>query len=201
VAAECVVVLGRRGRDALVEESWAAVEAALERLRPRGAARLPDADVARLAWALVDQEVRDRALVLATGPDADLAELLWTECTRRAPEPLDAAPATLVAVHAWLRGDGAMAGIALERALASDPGCPLAGLLVEGLQVFLPPDELRRWIRTAAEGTAPDERTPVGGGAGPREFSGAVRPLPDHRGWVGREDRGNGARDAEDGSG
>jgi hypothetical protein len=68
-----------------------------------------------------------------------------------------------------------MAGIALERALASDPACPLAGLLVEGLQVFLPPDELHRWIRTAAEGPAPDEQTPpsaAGGRASFREPSG-----------------------------
>lgn len=143
------------GADAVAEESWSAVLAAVDRLRLRGAPRLPDADVARLVWGLCDVAVRDRALVLSAGPDADAAGLLWVECTRRAPAPLDAAPATLLAVHAWLRGDGAMAGIALERALASDPGYTLAELLVEGLQAFLPPDELRRWIVTAAEGAAP----------------------------------------------
>jgi hypothetical protein len=144
-----------RGPDAVAGESWAAVGAALDRLRARDAPRLPDAELARLVWALCDPTVRDRALVVAIGPDADLADRLWVECTRRAPAPLDAAPAALVAVHAWLRGDGAMAGIALDRALASDPGCPLAGVLAEGLQAFLPPEELRRWILAAAEGATP----------------------------------------------
>jgi hypothetical protein len=143
------------GPDAVAEQSWTAVLAAVDRLRPRGAARLPDADVARLVWGLCDVAVRDRALVLSAGADADVAERVWAECTRRAPAPLDAAPATLLAVSAWLRGDGAMAGIALDRALASDPGYALAGLLAEGLQAFLPPAELRRWIVAAAEGARP----------------------------------------------
>jgi hypothetical protein len=144
-----------RGPDAVAEDSWTAVLAALDRLRPRAASRLPDAVVGRLVWGLCDVAVRDRALVLATGPDADLAERLWTECTRRAPAPLDAAPATLLAVHAWLRGDGATAGIALDRALDSDPGYALAELLVDGLRAFLPPAELRRWIVAAAQGARP----------------------------------------------
>ena len=144
-----------RGPDAVAEEAWAAVLSALEWLRPRGAPRLSDADVARVVWGLCDVAVRDRALVLSTGPDADVPEALWAESTRRAPAPLDAAPATLLAVHAWLRGDGAMAGIALDRALASEPGYALAELLAEGLQVFLPPAELRRWIEAAADGARP----------------------------------------------
>jgi Domain of unknown function (DUF4192) len=144
-----------RGRERVADEAWARLLAALDRMRPGGAPRLPDGEVARLAWGLCDVAVRDRALVLATGPDADLAEVLWTECTRRAPAPLDAGPATLLAVHAWLRGDGAMAGIALDRALASDPGYALAELLADGLRAFLPPEELRRWIDTAAEGVRP----------------------------------------------
>jgi hypothetical protein len=152
---EQAVAVFARGADAVAEESWTAVLAAVDRLGMRGAPRLTDADIARVVWGLCDTAVRDRALVLSTGPDADAAELLWTECTRRAPAPLDVAPATLLAVHAWLRGDGAMAGIALDRALASDPGYPLAGLLAEGLQAFLPPAELRSWIVAAAEGARP----------------------------------------------
>ena len=79
---------------------------------------LTDAEVARIVWGLRDGEVRDLALGSrwASDPGAR-AEQLWTECTRRAPAPLDAAPATLLAVSAWLRGDGAMANIALDRAL------------------------------------------------------------------------------------
>jgi hypothetical protein len=109
--------------------------------------RLPDARVAEVLWALTVPEVRDRALGWALGEDAAAAELLWAECTRRAPVPLDGPPATLLAVSAWLRGDGATANVALERAIAADPGARLPRLLAEGLDACLPPAELRALIR------------------------------------------------------
>ena len=123
---------------------------ALARSRPGVApARLSDQEVARLVWGLRDQAVRDRALGLALGPDAAAAEQLWTEVTRRAPAPLAAAPATLLAVSTWLRGDGAMADVALTRALAADPGYTLARLLARALSSCMPPAELRGLIREA----------------------------------------------------
>jgi hypothetical protein len=78
--------------------------------------------------------------------------VLWTECTRRGPAPFDAAPATLLAVSAWLRGDGAMANVALERALESRPGYTLARLLAQGLTGCLPPAALRAMVRAAVAG-------------------------------------------------
>ena len=101
-------------------------------------------------WGLRDRDVRDRALGLATGVDAAAAEILWTECTRRAPAPLDVAPATLLAVSAWLRGDGAMANVALMRALATEPEYSLARLLAEALARGIAPAELRATIAGGA---------------------------------------------------
>jgi hypothetical protein len=100
-------------------------------------------------WGLRDPAVRDRALALALGPDAAAAEQLWTECTRRAPAPLDAAPATLLAVSTWLRGDGAMADVALNRALSGEPGYALARLLAQALAACMRPAELRALIDEA----------------------------------------------------
>ncbi|WNV74015.1 DUF4192 domain-containing protein [Geodermatophilus sp. DSM 44513] len=137
----------REDPDAEARRSWDALLAALRRCGP-GGSRLPDRQVAGVLWALADVRVRDRALGLALGEDAPAAELLWTECTRRAPAPLDAAPATLLAVSAWLRGDGAMAGVALQRALDSRPTYRLAQLLAEGLAACLPPRELRTLVTT-----------------------------------------------------
>jgi hypothetical protein len=114
-------------------------------------ARLTDAEVARLAWGLRDRTVRDRALELALGPDDTAAELVWTELTRRAPAPLDVAPATLLAVSAWLRGNGAMADIALTRALAGDPRYLLAQLLSRALAACMRPAELRGLVREAVQ--------------------------------------------------
>jgi len=140
------------GPAVVADESWAAVEQAVARCRPAAgvsAAPLSDDDVAGLVEALRDPGVRDRALGLALGRDAGAAENLWTECTRRAPAPLDAAPATLLAVSVWLRGDGAMANVALDRALRSEPRHVLARLLRKGLDACLTPTELRSLIEQA----------------------------------------------------
>jgi hypothetical protein len=135
------------------DEGWAALTEALAASAPGGATagrRLPDDLVARVVWALQDVGMRDRALQLALGPEPSAAEALWTECTRRAPAPLDAAPATLLAVSAWLRGDGAMANVALERALDGDPGYTLARLLTGALTACLSPAELRDMLASCA---------------------------------------------------
>ena len=136
------------GWEAVAERSWTAVLTALERSRPGPhATRLTDDEVARLLWGLRDTAVRDRALALALGDCAPAAEQLWTECTRRAPAPLDAAPATLLAVSSWLRGNGAMADVALTRALDGSPDYALARLLAQALAACLRPAELRELIR------------------------------------------------------
>lgn len=138
---------------ALAAESWAAIEAAVRRCAPGSAGRdrLSDHDVARILCGLRDHTVRDRAMGLAIGPDPGAAENLWTECTRRAPAPLDAAPATLLAVSAWLRGDGAMANVALERALSGEPGYHLARLLARALTECVSPTEIRALVASTVE--------------------------------------------------
>jgi hypothetical protein len=119
--------------------------------RPGTTAALSDDEVARLGWAVTATEVRDRALALATGPDAAAADAVWTELVRRLPGPLDATPATLLAASAYARGDGALAGIALDRALASQPHGTLAGLLQQALRSALPPAEVRDLLRRAGD--------------------------------------------------
>ena len=47
---------------------------------------------------------------------------LWTDLTRRAQPGYAAAPAALLAFTAWQGGNGALANIALDRALADTPG-------------------------------------------------------------------------------
>jgi hypothetical protein len=160
VAVECSARVLEVGFDAVAEESWSAISAAAGRCRPGGhGAALTDREVARVVWGLRDRDVRDRALGLATGPEAPAAEILWTECTRRAPAPLDVAPATLLAVSAWLRGDGAMANVALTRALAGEPTYALARLLAQALANCVPPADLRAIIATAPAG--PEPRRPA----------------------------------------
>lgn len=141
------------GARAMEAESWGAIREAVGRCTPGSPAgdRLSDDEVARILCGLRDHSLRDRALGLAISDDADAAENLWSECTRRAPAPLDAPPATLLAVSAWLRGDGAMANVALERALAGDPGYRLAGLLAAALAECVTPAEIRALVAAAVE--------------------------------------------------
>ncbi len=142
----------RVGGEGLVGRSAARrrIRSAVACCRPgRDQGRPGDEEVARIAWSLRQPEVRDWALLLSLGDDAAAAEALWTECTRRAPSPLDAFPASLVAVCAWLRGDGAMANIALDRALDSEPGNSLAGLLQDALAACLAPRQLRALLAEA----------------------------------------------------
>jgi hypothetical protein len=106
-------------------------------------------------WGLADPAVRDIGLELTLGVEAHAAEALWVECTRRAPSPFDATPATLLAVSAWLRGDGAMANIALERALDSDPECVLARMLQAALMSCTPPGRLREVLRASLGAATP----------------------------------------------
>ncbi|SDP56677.1 protein of unknown function [Klenkia soli] len=141
--------LHRLGWEAVAAESWRLVQGAVAAGR-----HLTDEAVARLGWALTETEVRDQALALGAGPTAAAAEALWTELVRRLPAPLDAAPATLLAATAWARGDGTTAGVALDRALASQPGYRLAQLLRQGLTAGLPPSavrELAGWARPRSE--------------------------------------------------
>ena len=141
-----------RGWSSVADDAWTAVCEAIAACLPGvGATRLTDEVVARVVWGLRDTAVRDRVLELALTAEPAALEELWTECTRRAPAPLDAAPATLLAVSAWLRGDGAMANVALERALDSDPDYRLAGLLAEALARCLSPTDLRALIADSAD--------------------------------------------------
>ena len=137
------------GWDVVAEETWAAVLAAVQGAQPGRVPGLTDREVARLGWGLRDIDLRDRALGLALGGSAAAAEWVWSELTRRAPAPLDAAPATLLAVTAWVRGDGALANVALDRALASEPSYTFANLLRSALDACMRPAEIRRLIGEA----------------------------------------------------
>ena len=151
IGVDCSAAVLGDGPEAVAAQSWSAIREAVGRFRPGvlPAGTVTDAEVARVVWGLRDGEVRDLAMELALGAEPAAAEQLWTECTRRAPAPLDAAPATLLAICAWLRGDGAMANVALGRALDSQPGYGLARLLADALAACVTPSELRAMLTEA----------------------------------------------------
>lgn len=111
------------------------------RLVARGAALTED-DIVRLLIALSDNRVRDIAMSTASGEWASAAEQLWLTLVRKAPVPELADVAALLAFSAYLRGDGTLAGIALERIEATRPDHKLGCLLRQALSVGIPPDDL-----------------------------------------------------------
>jgi hypothetical protein len=68
---------------------------------------------------------------------------LWTDLTRLAPPGYVAAPASLLAFVAWQQGDGALANLALDRALADDRRYSMARLLRRALDSGAPPSVAR----------------------------------------------------------
>jgi uncharacterized protein DUF4192 len=67
----------------------------------------------------------------------------WADIVRRADGPWLPAPASLLAFTAWQAGDGTLANIALDRALAADPGYSMALLLRDILAAGVPPSQAR----------------------------------------------------------
>ncbi len=102
-----------------------------------------DYQVARLTVALRDLRVRDDAWARMDPAHAEQHLRLWTDVTRRAQPGHVAAPAALLAFVAWQSGDGALANVALDRALADDPGYSMALLLRQVIGAGAPPSLAR----------------------------------------------------------
>ena len=100
-------------------------------------------EIAWLGFTLTDLRVRDDAWA-RMDPAFSAAHLrLWTDLVRMLPDDLVPAPAALLAFTAWQSGDGALASIAVERALEADPEYSMALLISDALQAGLPPSAAR----------------------------------------------------------
>ena len=102
-----------------------------------------DYQVAWLTVALRDLRVRDDAWARMDPAHADDHLRLWIDVTRRAQPGLVAPPAALLAFVAWQSGDGALANVALDRALTDDPGYSMALLLRQVIGAGAPPSLAR----------------------------------------------------------
>ena len=110
----------------------------------RGGGRITDEDTfAWLAVSLVHLAVRDDAWARMVPEHRQAHLALWADIVRRADGPWLTAPASLLAFTAWQAGDGTLANIALDRALAVDPGYSMALLLRDILAAGVPPSQAR----------------------------------------------------------
>lgn len=122
----------------VIGEGRRAVAGAITRYRDGGA--ITDGD--QLAWlviSLAHLPVRDDAWARMEPGHRDTHRRLWADLVRSAAAAWAPAPAALLAFTAWQCGDGALASIAIDRALATDPGYSMALLLRDILDAGVPP--------------------------------------------------------------
>ncbi|HUY47595.1 MAG TPA: DUF4192 domain-containing protein [Streptosporangiaceae bacterium] len=127
-----------KGPEALNRPGLAAVRAAISLYRD-GEPVVPAIGFAWLALALTRLRIRDDAWARMDPQYRDAHRRLWTDVVRRAQAGYVAAPACLLAFTAWQGGDGALANIAIDRALADTPGYSMAVLLRGILDAGTPP--------------------------------------------------------------
>jgi Domain of unknown function (DUF4192) len=129
-------------RHMIAAEGLAAVGAMISRYRDGGRFTSDD-EIARITVALRDLRVRDDAWARMDPAHADAHQRLWIDVVRRAQPGHVAAPAALLAFVAWQSGDGALANVALDRALADDPRYSMATLLRQVITAGAPPSLAR----------------------------------------------------------
>lgn len=107
---------------------------------------LDDDQIVRLAEALCSPLVRDNCIAALLTDLADAADRLWTVLTRAIPAPERAEPACLLAMNAYLRGEGVLANVALETVLDADPDHEMAALLHQAIDRCMPPKDFRSML-------------------------------------------------------
>jgi hypothetical protein len=125
-------------RHMIAAEGLAAVGQMITRYRG-GGRFTSDYEIARITMALRDLRVRDDAWARMDPAHSEAHQRLWIDVTRRAQPGHAAAPAALLAFVAWQTGDGALANVALDRALADDPSYSMALLLRQVIGAGAPP--------------------------------------------------------------
>jgi Domain of unknown function (DUF4192) len=138
------------------------VQRAIRRYRSGGSID----SIEHLAWLAVllsDIRVRDDAWARMHPAHRDHHCRLWTDVLRSAALDYAPAPASLLAFTAWQTGNGALAAMAIDRALSADPTYSMAQLLAGALEAALPPSAARMPMTPAA--VAASYATEPGGAA------------------------------------
>jgi hypothetical protein len=131
-------LITRTGPQALDRPGLAAVRSAIQVYRDGGSIT-PAIGHAWLALVLTRLRIRDDAWARMDPAYQGAHRRLWTDLVRRAQPGYIAAPASLLAVTAWQAGEGALANVALDRALADIPNYSMALLLRDLLDAGAPP--------------------------------------------------------------
>jgi hypothetical protein len=144
-----------------VDRGLGAVQAAIGIYRDGGSIT-EASQFAWLALALGSLQVRDDAWARMDPAHRDDHLRMWTDVTRHAQPGYVAAPASLLAFTAWQGGNGALANVALDRALTDTPDYSMAHLLRQAIDAGAPPS-VARLPMTPEEVAASYEEQPAAG--------------------------------------
>ncbi|MDT9594867.1 DUF4192 domain-containing protein [Nocardioides zeae] len=128
---------------------------------------IKDVDATRMLVALCHPKLRDVASAALTRDNSRAHVALWTDLARRAPEPVRDHPLALVALSAWVSGNGALAWTAIE---AGNEQHGLARVTARILKSGLPP---AAWEAVRSQYFAENTDS---AGAHARSAAGRVRP-------------------------
>lgn len=145
-----------RARRELRAAGLQAVKEAVAHYRAGGSMEAGDA-AAWLSVVLGDLRVRDDAWARMDPEHREAHCRLWTDVTRLARPGHVAPAASLLTFTAWQSGNGTLANVALDRALADDPQYSMARLLRQAIGSGAPP-ELARIPMTPEEVAASYEK-------------------------------------------
>ncbi|MFI5067829.1 MAG: DUF4192 domain-containing protein [Streptosporangiales bacterium] len=131
-------LVARKGPQGLERPGLTAIRAAIGLYRDGGQV-VPAIGFAWLALMLRRLRIRDDAWARMDPACRAAHQRLWTDLVRRAQPGYLAAPASLLAFTAWQDGNGALANLSLDRALADQPDYSMALLLRDILDAGTPP--------------------------------------------------------------
>jgi hypothetical protein len=106
--------------------------------------RLSDAELAAVAVSVVDPSMRDECWSWLDRSSARDAVDLWTDAVGRLPDEWVGDVAAVLALVAWLSGDGALAWCAVDRCLDVQDHNSLASLVAQLLHGSVSPDVWER---------------------------------------------------------
>src|SRR5262249_15285950 len=118
------------------------IKHAITRYR-RGGKGTDHEEMAWLGLTLSDLRVRDYAWAPMDPDFHEAHDRLWVDLVRYVATEFVAARAALLAFTAWQAGNGALASVAIERALDADPQYSMALLISDALHAGLPPSAAR----------------------------------------------------------
>jgi hypothetical protein len=136
--------------------------------------------IEHLSWLAVllgDIRVRDDAWARMRPAFREDHCRLWIDVLRSAALDYTPAAASLLAFTAWQAGNGALAGIAIDRALNADPSYSMAHLLAGTIEAALPPSAARVPMTPAAVAASYAMDSTAGRGKGAAR-KGAARIAP-----------------------